>query len=227
MFSSLNTFFTQVLLFEGSITLLVPIQETVDAPDQRKAFPAVYRRVIMCIIGFYAVFGITCWMAFGDSVRTVLTTSLPAGTWATTVQLAYSIAVVFTFPLQNFPALEIATRFFQELTNNIFGLNPLTRGMAYSSPWSSILFSRNAISTYLIVALALLAVCTMDSLDKVVSLMGSLLGCPIAFVFPPLIHTSLCRHNLSRWRMLGNYLVASLGVVAMILASVVTLWTWN
>ena len=46
-------------------------------------------------------------MAFGNDVRTVMTTSLPPGTLATTVQMAYSLAVVFTFPLQNFPSLEI------------------------------------------------------------------------------------------------------------------------
>jgi len=48
-------------------------------------------------------------MAFGKDVDTILTTSLPKGFLATTVQLVYIVAVIFTFPLQNFPALEIAT----------------------------------------------------------------------------------------------------------------------
>ncbi|MEM7318680.1 MAG: ABC transporter substrate-binding protein, partial [Pseudomonadota bacterium] len=42
------------------------------------------------------------------------------------------------------------------------------------------------IASVLVCLLAVVAAATMDSLDKVVSLMGSLLGCPIAFVFPPL-----------------------------------------
>ena len=40
----------QVLLFEGSITIIVPLQEAVQKPEDRKQFPAVYRRVILGII---------------------------------------------------------------------------------------------------------------------------------------------------------------------------------
>ena len=193
-------------MFEGSITLLVPLQEAVQIEEQRKAFPKVYERVILCIIIFYAFFGITCWMAFGDGVRTVLTTSLPAGILATTVQLAYSVAVILTFPLQNFPALEIACRSIAS------GLKPCAD------------VHRNVISSVLIVLLALVAVTTMDSLDKVVSLMGSLLGCPIAFVFPPLIHSNLC--NPSPGRAFLNKAVLVGGIVSMVLASIATLMEW-
>jgi amino acid permease len=52
---------TSVLLFEGSITLLVPLQEAVHSEKEREAFPRVYRKVILGIICFYAFFGITCW----------------------------------------------------------------------------------------------------------------------------------------------------------------------
>jgi proton-coupled amino acid transporter len=198
-------------LFEGSITLLVPLQEAVDTEEQRGQFPAVYLRVILGIICFYTFFGITCWMSFGDDVRTVLTTSLPAGIVATTVQLAYSVAVIFTFPLQNFPALEITTR---TILSSGFcrGQKERTR--------------RNILSSCLVAALAVVAVCTMESLDKVVSLMGSLLGCPIAFVFPPLIHSQLDT-NISYTRLWGNRIVAALGVVAMVVASITTLLTWK
>ena len=87
---------TSVLLFEGSITLLVPLQESVTRPDDRQRFPQTYYTVILSIIFFYIFFGITCWSAFGDDVSVVLTTSLPPGRWATSVQLAYSVAVFFT-----------------------------------------------------------------------------------------------------------------------------------
>ncbi len=96
-----------MLLFEGSITLLVPLIEAVQTQEDKKKFPTMYRKVILGIVSFYAFFGVVCWMAIGDSVRTVMTTSLPPGTLATMIQLAYTLAVVFTFPLQNFPSLEI------------------------------------------------------------------------------------------------------------------------
>lgn len=198
-------------MFEGSITLLVPLQEAVQDEEDRTKFPSVYRRVILSIVGFYAFFGILCWMSFGNDVRTVLTTSLPPGSLATTVQFAYSIAVIFTFPLQNFPCLEIACRSISK---------PLQQCGAPKF-WSK----RNVISSVLVCLLAAVAVATMESLDKVVSLMGSLLGCPIAFVFPPLIHSRL-DPNISSRRKMTNNIVAALGIGAMILASITTLIAW-
>ncbi|EED92680.1 amino acid/polyamine transporter, partial [Thalassiosira pseudonana CCMP1335] len=199
---------TSVLLFEGSITLLVPLQEAVQKPSDRRKFPSLYRKVILGIVTFYTFFGLTCWVAFGDNVRTVMTTSLPPGTMATTVQLAYSLAVVFTFPLQNFPSLEIICRTADKI---------LTKN---GSDWGE---TRNVISTLIVIVLSIIAVTTMNDLDKVVSLMGSVLGCPLAFCVPPLIHNRLGRNTLSKRRMIGNGVVSALGVVAMIISSITTI----
>lgn len=203
-------------MFEGSITLLVPLQEAVETDEDREFFPIVYRRIILSVICFYSFFGITCWMAFGNEVRTVLTTSLPAGSLATSVQLAYSVAVIFTFPLQNFPALEITTRSLQTCAS--------TNYSSHAKLWFAT--SRNFISSCLVIALAVLAFGTMNSLDKVVSLMGSLLGCPIAFVFPPLIHSYLTADTITPTRLWCNRIVAGFGVGAMLMASLTTIVTW-
>ena len=181
--------------------------------EDRAKFSTVYRRVILGIIAFYTVFGITCWMSFGDNVRTVLTTSLPPGTLATTVQFAYSVAVIFTFPLQNFPCLEIACRSISKRMQSTCGGR------------KTVLSKRNVVSSVLVCLLAVVAAATMESLDKVVSLMGSLLGCPIAFVFPPLIHSQL-DPSISARRKTTNHIVAALGIVAMILASITTIIAW-
>ena len=212
------------MLFEGSITLLVPLQEAVDSDEDRAAFPAIYKRVILGIICFYAIFGLTCWMAFGDTVHTVLTTSLPDTNLSTTVQLAYSVAVLFTFPLQNFPALEIMTRTIQAIRPcaSTSRHKQQQRSGGKKTCWKS----RNFLSACLVIGLALVAVGTMHSLDKVVSLMGSLLGCPIAFVFPPLIHSRLAT-DLTPIRLWGNRIVATLGVGAMFMASATTLLRWK
>jgi proton-coupled amino acid transporter len=91
-------------------------------------------------------------MAFGPTVRTVLTTSLPANLVATTVQLAYSVAVIFTFPLQNFPVLEIACRAIS---------TALAKHEALSCK-----AKRNGKSSCLMCLLAVIAVCVIESLDK-------------------------------------------------------------
>jgi len=221
-FSNLDTFKsegwflfigTSVLLFEGTITLLVPLQESVYREEDRQQFPIVYQKVIISIICFYSVFGIFCWMSFGDDVKTVMTTSLPQGTLATTVQLAYSLAVIFTFPLQNFPSLEISTRSIGKTMDSTCGKT--TKYFQH----------RNVIASAIVCLLALVAIATMDNLDKVVSLMGGMLGCPLAFVFPPLIHNNL-DPNLSDERKKGNWIIVGFGVCAMVVATVPTLINW-
>lgn len=213
-------FCTKVLLFEGSITLLVPLQESVVSEEERKRFPSVYRTTILSVIVFYIFFSITCWMSLGNDVRTVLTTSLPPGSAATSVQLAYSIAVIFTFPLQNFPALEISCRAIANVMQDVTCCG--------NSNANNFLTNRNVISSLLVGLLAVVAVCTMDSLDKVVSLMGGLLGCPIAFIVPPLIHYKLIggAGKLTRTRAVLNGIVGLLGVVATTIATVTTIMTW-
>jgi len=205
---------TSVLLFEGTITLLVPLQEAVYREEDRKKFPIVYQKVIFCIICFYCIFGICCWVSFGDDVKTVMTTSLPPGILASSVQLAYSTAVIFTFPLQNFPSLEIATRSIGSLLDNACG-----KSIASSVQ------RRNIIASFLVFLLALVGIAAMDSLDKVVSLMGGLLGCPLAFIFPPLIHNNIDT-NITERRRRENFIIAGLGCCAMVVATVTTLSKW-
>lgn len=195
----------------------------------------VFRKVILSIIAFYTFFALTNIMSFGNDVRTVLTTSLPAGALATSVQLAYSVAVIFTFPLQNFPALEITTRSLEAYLNTLLPL--LSKNKSPFRFWLlQWLKQRHVISTLMVCILAMIAVVTMDSLDKVVSLMGSLLGAPIAFIFPPLIHIKLKAAAaaagvggppMSVARKVGNVTIVGMGFTASVLASATTILTWN
>lgn len=146
-------------------------------------------------------------------MKTVMTTSLPSGPLATTVQLAYSTAVIFTFPLQNFPSLEIATRSIASLMDSTCGKR--TAGLQ----------NRSIIASFLVFLLALVGIAAMESLDKVVSLMGGLLGCPLAFIFPPIIHNKIDK-NLSVARKRENFVIAGIGFCAMVVATYTTLATW-
>lgn len=70
---------------------------------------------------------------------------------------------------------------------------------------------------------------TMNDLDKVVSLMGSLLGCPLAFVLPPLIQNQLLHENKEEviWKKSVNTVVAVMGMCAMVLSSATTILNWE
>jgi len=254
---------TSVLLFEGSITLLLPLQESVQETsfsticqhfiartsttttttstnnnnnklNDRERFPLVYPRAIVCIMMFYFVFAMICWMGFGNDVNVVLTTSLPdANLFATSVQLAYSVAVLLTFPLQNYPALDILCHGIAEyLKTHPCCLSCTSDGGPLGlqvSPWLlALLLQRNVLAALLVCALAMVAWMTMEQLDKVVSLTGAMIGIPIAFMIPPLMHNRLMpAHLTTRTRQIQNNSVAALGLVAMVLASVTTLWQWN
>eukprot|EP00956_Cyclotella_meneghiniana_P027052 scaffold59883_cov66-Cyclotella_meneghiniana.AAC.5 len=199
---------TSVFMFEGSITLLLPQQEAVRSPSDRKKFPILYPKVITSIVCFYCFYSIFCWMAFGDDVRTVMTTSLPPGTMATTIQLAYSFAVIFTFPLQNYPSLEIVRRSVDRFQGE---------KAVQSQQQDSI------ISAMIVVLLSIIAVTTMNVLDKVVGIMGSVLGIPLAFIFPPLIHNKLAAGSMKGFQKIGNLICAGLGILAVIISMTATI----
>ena len=110
---------TSAFVYEGSAALVVPLQEAAasrtGAPTWRSTRrfstnpPKMYGPVRTCagIIATYICFGALNWIAYGKSTQVVLTLNLPRGPWKASVQLAYSLAVVFTFPLQLYPAVQI------------------------------------------------------------------------------------------------------------------------
>jgi len=152
--------------------------------------------------------------SFGDSVQTALTASLPKGVLSTLVQCAYSIAVIFTFPLQAFPALEVVCR-----------TTGTKAGRGNKSEGHSIL-KRNIIASLFIWGLGGIAVIAIDYLGNVVSLLGSFVGIPIALVYPPLIHNKLVPGSSVGTKML-NYSVSFVGLFGAAAASYTTIASWD
>merc|ERR1719296_37068 len=200
---------TCVFLFQGSISLCVPFQESVVGQKNEHQFPKVYKTTISCFVVFLCIFSIICWNAFGNTVNIVLTNSLPEGIFPNIVRFAYSVAIMFSFPLIGFPALEIICH-------------------AFSSKLS--FFHKSLITSTTIVLVSIIAIFEMNNLGHVVSLIGALLGCPIVFVIPPLIHNKLVikdsKDDASKQYVL-NYAVAGVGLVIMVFASSITLMTWS
>lgn len=208
---------TSFFCFEGSITLLVPLQEAVYTRSDRERFPRVNNQVISSVVLFYMFFAIICWASFGDSVQTALTASLPEGLLSNLVQVAYSIAVIFTFPLQAFPALEVVTN-----KRNGNGKKKST----HTQSESSALYRRNVTASIIICFLGIVAILAIDYLGNVVSLLGSLVGIPIALIYPPLIHNKLVKDS-SRLTRVMNYCLSCVGFVAAMIASYTTITSWN
>lgn len=146
--------------------------------------------------------------SFGSSVQTALTASLPKGLLTTVVQLAYSVAVIFTFPLQAFPALEVVCQSIDTKVGQ-----------------EAAIFKRNMKATVIILLLGVIAVVAIDYLGNVVSLLGSLVGVPIALIYPPMIHNALV--DGSTCTKLMNYTVSLIGLIAAAAASYTTITSWD
>jgi proton-coupled amino acid transporter len=183
------------------------LQEAVYRKEDKAKFPTVNQTVTSWIVVFYIFFAMICWASFGNGVKTALTASLPDETFSTVVQFAYSIAVIFTFPLQAFPALEIV---FHSSQHTAKGDD----------------FKRNSQASLITCLLGIVALFAINYLGNVVSLLGSLVGIPIALIFPPLMHNRLVKDSSPLTRML-NYFVAGLGVFAMAAASFTTIVSWD
>jgi len=199
---------TSFFMMEGSITLIVPMQEAVYSNADRAKFPDLNKNVTVWICLFYIFFSGMASACFGENIQTALTASLH-GTLAIVVQFAYSIAVILTFPLQAYPAMEVATRYLM------------------SEQSRSNVMKRNVIASLITISLGIIAVASIDYLGNVVSLLGSLFGIPLALIFPPLMHNSLVVKDSSQTQRNLNYCVVVVGILAMGAASFNTITMWN
>jgi len=204
---------TAFYMFEGAMTLVVPLQEAVYTPEDKAKFPALNTRVMWCIVIFYCFFATTCWAAFGEGLKTAMTASLPPGALATAVQIAYSIAVFFTFPLQVFPALEVTLK---------TGVKAGTTDHDYDSA----IFRRNLKASFLVCCLGFIAYFAQDYLGNVASILGSAIGVPVALICPNLMHNILAK-DISLCTRIMNYGVVCIGIIAFVVASTTTILNWS
>lgn len=205
---------TSAFVYEGSAALIVPLQEAV-RDDLQAQFAPLYLKTMMLIVFVYIAFGVVNWAAYGSSTETVLTVNLPDGAWKASVQLAYLVAVMFTFPLQLFPAVQILKSLVHKLHSirrkaSLFRtVSAATTGsqraeyepvpVHHGSTADDVVKANqqtrrlegNVARGVLVVLLAGVSVLEVHSLDKLVALIGGLLGIPLAFVYPLVIHLRL------------------------------------
>ena len=214
---------TAFFCFEGNITVVVPLQEAVYKKKDRERFPMVNQHVTTGIVVFYVFFALAVWSTFGDHVQTALTVSLPQSNFTTSVQFAYAIAVILTYPLQAFPAMEVV---YNSGTDSSAKKNvdEATKDNKFSL--GDILSNRKFIASLLNIGLGVIAVIAIDYLGNVVSLIGSLVGMPLALIYPPIMHNILVKDSSSTVRAL-NYFVSAIGLMATTATTYATITHWD
>jgi len=109
-----------------------------------------------------------------------------------------------------FPALEVVCH---------------TTGTKVGKSDSSATFKRNMTASAIVCFLGVLAVIAIDYLGNVVSLLGSLVGIPIALIYPPLMHNQLV--DSSKTTRFLNYCLSVIGFIAAGAASYTTIASWD
>ncbi len=108
---SIGTF---AFAFEG-VALIIPLQEAM-RDEEKDTFPGIFKYTVVGVGVFYVLFATLNVVAIGSSnMQTIVFLSYPTnvngGNAVLGIELLYSIAALFTFPLQLFPATRIVARY--------------------------------------------------------------------------------------------------------------------
>lgn len=208
---------TAVFAWEGMAALCLPLQASA-ARESRESFIVLFVITTAAIMVVYTIFALVNLDAYGADTETVLTINLTSLPVRRTVQLLYSLAVVFTFPLQLHQGVlmcsELATWYCPTVqTIRVPGTTPDVHD------WKGTLGRAGLVFT-----LACISIGLIDHLALFVSLIGSLLGIPLAFIFPSLLHCRLSQ-SADPFTTRINYLVIGVGSTLCVVSTGITMCT--
>ncbi|KNC52269.1 aromatic and neutral amino acid transporter [Thecamonas trahens ATCC 50062] len=198
--SSFALFFGVVVSgFEG-IALVVPMESNMGLA------PATFTRLLtLCIVVvslIFMLFGVLGYLAFGSAVEDVLTLNIEPTPLLNVVTLCICLGVVFTYPLQLFPVIDIVA----EATGS-------------NAP-----AHRKAIATALVATTALIAY-ILPRFGLLLSLIGNVGSATLSFILPALLHLHFFRKEpASNFVPQGfRYAIVAFGVTGGALGTFVSL----
>ncbi|KAJ2688834.1 hypothetical protein GGH99_002950 [Coemansia sp. RSA 1285] len=198
---------TAVYSFEG-VTLVIPI---LDSLKEKRSFGKVLTLAITLCLGLFLCVGSLSYMTFGESVEAVVLLNLPNhSSWTIVVQVLYSVAILFSMPLQLFPAVKIVEAMM------------FTRS---GREHKSVKWQKNFFRTTMVVLIALIAIFGADQLDNLVSLVGSFCLVPLSFIYPSSMHLKAVAR--SPWVRAKDITLIVVGVVAMAYVTFISVSTWG
>jgi proton-coupled amino acid transporter len=130
----------------------------------------------------YVSFGEYCLFIYGDLLKKpLITDNLPTGIVVQLVRIFFSINLIFTYPLQLHPASIIMESY-------------LFRNMEKSKKRT---WLKNLFRTAIVLFTVIFCLSLKDSLDKFISVLGSLACTPISFTLPCIFHLKLYANELT------------------------------
>eukprot|EP01060_Flectonema_neradi_P037239 TRINITY_DN743_c2_g1_i2.p1 TRINITY_DN743_c2_g1~~TRINITY_DN743_c2_g1_i2.p1 ORF type:complete len:377 (+),score=45.52 TRINITY_DN743_c2_g1_i2:445-1575(+) len=190
--------------FEG-IGLVLPIENSMKDKPQ---FPSLLKKTFMIITTLYVTFGLFGYFAYATVLKGEFTEVLPKSDFLSSlIRLGMAIAILFTFPLQFFPASQIIEGWLFVRAKRYTLLQPHVKAAPdffrkFELVWKNLL-SRSAIS----MLLAMLAIVVSD-MSTFLVLIGGIGGAALAVIIPPLLHLRLVIFNPKSTQKI-NYLVVA------------------
>ncbi|KAJ1835998.1 hypothetical protein LPJ63_000626 [Coemansia sp. RSA 2711] len=196
---------TAVFAFEG-VTLVIPV---VDSMTHQEKFPRVLSAVMtVCIVIFCGIAALS-YMAFGESVETVILLNLPDGAPTILVQLLYSLAIMLSVPLQLYPAVRI-------FEDNVF---------PHSGKGNLVVkWQKNLFRAMMTTVIAMIAIFGAEQLDNFIAIIGAFSCTPLSFIYPTLMHFKITR---SKWTRAKDLALAGVGMGILVYVTYIGIISWG
>ncbi|OMH86269.1 Vacuolar amino acid transporter 3 [Zancudomyces culisetae] len=200
---------TAVFSFEG-IGLVIPVADSMKHPQD---FPKVLKITVIVSAFLFASIAALSYMAFGDATETVIFLNMKDGGFTTnSIQLLYSIAILFSVPLQFFPAIRImeAALFTRSGKRN-----------------SYVKWQKNIFRLLLCIFTNFISVLGADHLDQFVSMIGSFACVPLSFIYPSLLHYLAFKSSSSQLVKVKDIALCVFGIATMVYVTQLGLRQWG
>jgi len=197
-------FGTAIYAFEG-IGIVLPLENSMKNPQDMKGWNGVLNTSMTIVSCLYIAVGFFGYLKYGEAVLGSITLNLPVGdVLATVVRMVMSFAIFFSYALQFYVPIDI--------------INP------YIQPYVS---EKNQLKAEYVLRLALVLLtfalaAAIPKLDLFISLVGSISSSTLALMAPPVIETITKGTECSRWIMLKNLLIFTIGFIGFITGTFVS-----
>ncbi|KAJ8318235.1 hypothetical protein KUTeg_003326 [Tegillarca granosa] len=247
--SGLPVFFGMVTAaFEG-IGLVIPVESSMEG--NRHNFKCFLHGAILVLSLVLGGFGTLGYMRFGDNLHQMLNTNIPPSSWVSfSVNICVIIGVIFTFPLQIYPVIELleialfsegsilgpkkeSKLVLEDNTDDVVSdkeaLIPkrspqpveMPISVAVHIPESVATWKRNILRMLIVICAAGLAVLFRDSFAYVGAFVGAVGSSLLAYILPCVFHLKLCREDLSYFIIIKDVVIIVVGIFC----SVISLYT--
>lgn len=242
---TLPLFLCQLISAYEGIGCILPIQSSM--VGCRHLFPKYLHANIYLIFFVLCSFGILGYLSFGDKVNQIIVLEIEQHTvLSILVDITLIISVLFTYPLQCYPVIEIVESYVfrhkvsrgrtsaQGMTEEMGEREQLVRSSSLelsvsevtnsSIPPTVASWKRNVVRVVVTLVIAGLAVTLRNYFAYLASFSGAIGGTLLAFILPCTMDVRLRYNEMSRLVLIKNICIIVFAIIVSILGIIVTIY---